>query len=179
MLDVNPGPPYSLINKCFTDSTCTGAQNQSLPGLSLSPIGQVFLNSYPDPIRSETGSTCSYLTISQEDFAWAHDTILDPSPVDPFMYRTIQGRVVPLTSGAGSLNGAIANTTQIGWKPIMGTWSKTGTGSTGHGVCADEQSWIFGLTGIFGFTSGSFHPNPVGQKKISGIIFREMVASGF
>ena len=170
---------YSSINKCFTESTCIGVQNQSLPGLSLSPIGQVFLNSYPDPTRSETGSTCSYLTISQEDFAWAHDTILDPSPVDPFMYRTTQGRVVPLASGAGSLNGAIANTAQIGWKPIMGTWSETGTGSTGHGVCAGGRSWIFGLTGIFGFTSGSFHPNPLGQNKIAGVIFREMVASGF
>ena len=170
---------YSLINKCFTDATCTGTQNQSLPGLSLSPIGQVFLNSYPDPTRSETGSTCSYLTISREDFAWAHGTILDPSPVDPFMYRTTQGQLVPLATGAGSLNEAIANTNQIGWKPIMGTWSETGTGSTGHGVCAGAQSWIFGLTGIFGFTSGSFHPNPLGQKKFSAIIYREMVASGF
>ncbi len=170
---------YSSINKCFTDSTCEGAQSQRLPGLSLSPTGQVFLNSYPDPTRSKTGSICSYLTITQEDFAWAQGTILNPSPANPFTYRTTNGQQIPLDNGAGSLNGAIANTAQLGWQPIMGTWSDTGTGATGHGVCAGDEAWIFGLTGIIGFTSGSFHPNPLGQSEIAGIIYREMVASGF
>ena len=170
---------YSLINRCFTDSTCEGTQSQKLPGLSMSPTGQVFINSYPDPSRAKSGSICSYLTINQEDFAWAQNTILNPSPEDPFTYMTTRGQEIPLDNGAGSLNGAIANTTQFGWQPIMGTWTETGTESTGHGVCAGNQSWIFGLTGIFGFTSGSFHPNPLGQNKIAGIIYREMVASGF
>ncbi len=170
---------YASINKCFTDSTCQGAQSQKLPGLRLSDTGSIFLNSYPDLSRSESGAICSYLTITEADFAWAQDSILNPSPTNPFLYQTARGAQVPLDNGAGSLNGAIANTAQLGWQPIMGTWIDTGTESIGHGVCAGNQSWIFGLTGFSGFTTGSFHPNPLGQSEIAGIIYREMVASGF
>lgn len=170
---------YSSINKCFTSSTCQGAQGQSLPGLSLSDSGKVFLNSYPDLMRSQTGSICSYLTITEADFAWAQGSIVNPSPLNPFVYQTTRGVQVPLDNGAGSLNGAISNTTQMGWKPIMGTWTDTGSGPIGHGVCAGSESWFFGLTGFSGFTSGSFHPNPIGQREMAKIIYREMVASGF
>lgn len=170
---------YSAINKCFTDSSCQGVQDQKLPGLSLSDGGTVFLNSYPDVTRSQTGEICSYLTITKEDFAWAQDSILNPSPTNPFVYQTARGAQVPLNNSAGSLNGAIANTAQLGWQPIMGTWINTGTEPIGHGVCAGDQSWIFGLTGFSGFTSGSFHPNPLGQSEMAGIIYDEMVASGF
>ena len=170
---------YSSIDKCFTDSTCPGAQGQKLPGLSLSDAGKVFLNSYPDLMRSQTGSICSYLTITEADFAWAQGSIVNPSPLNPFVYQTTRGVQVPLDNGAGSLNGAIANTTQIGWKPIMATWTDTGSGPIGHGICAGNESWFFGLTGFSGFTSGSFHPNPLGQSEMAKIIYREMVASGF
>jgi hypothetical protein len=61
----------------------------------------------------------------------------------------------------------------------MATWSDTGSGPVGHGVCAGNESWFFGLTGFSGFTSGSFHPNPLGQSEMAKIIYREMVASGF
>jgi hypothetical protein len=170
---------YSSINKCFTDTTCQGAQGQKLPGLSLSDAGKVFLNSYPDLMRSQSGSVCSYLTITEADFAWAQGSIVNPSPLNPFVYQTTRGVQVPLDNGAGSLNGAIANTTQFGWKPIMATWTDTGSGPIGHGICAGSESWFFGLTGFSGFTSGSFHPNPLGQSEIAKIIYREMVASGF
>lgn len=170
---------YASINKCFTGTSCQGAQGQKLPGLSLSDTGQVLLNSYPDLTRSQAGSVCSYLTITESDFAWAQGSILNPSPANPFTYPTTRGAQVPLDNGAGSLNGAIANTTQLGWKPIMGSWTDTGSGPIGHGVCAGVESWFFGLTGFSGFTSGSFHPNPLGQSELSGIIYREMVASGF
>jgi hypothetical protein len=170
---------YSSINKCFTDTTCQGAQGQKLPGLSLSDAGKVFLNSYPDLMRSQSGSVCSYLTITEADFAWAQGSIVNPSPLNPFVYQTTRGVQVPLDNGAGSLNGAIANTTQFGWKPIMATWTDTGSGPIGHGICAGSESWFFGLTGFSGFTSGSFHPNPLGQSEMAKIIYREMVASGF
>jgi len=170
---------YSSINKCFTDVTCQGAQNQKLPGLSLSATGRIFVNSYPDMSRSQTGSICSYLTITEADFAWAQDSILNPTPNQPFNYQTTRGGQVLLDNSAGSLNGAIANTAILGWQPIMGTWIDTGTKPIGRGVCAGNQSWIFGLTGFGGFTSGSFHPNPLGQSEIAGIIYRQMVASGF
>lgn len=170
---------YSSIDKCFTDSTCQGAQGQRLPGLSLSDVGKVFINSYPDLMRSQSGAVCSYLTISEADFAWAQGSIVNPSPPNPFVYQTTRGVQVPLDNGAGSLNGAIANTAQFGWKPIMATWADTGSSPIGHGVCAGNESWFFGLTGFIGFTSGSFHPNPLGQSEMAKIIFREMVASGF
>lgn len=170
---------YASINKCLTNSTCQGAQGQKLPGLSLSDVGKVFLNSYPDVTRSQTGSVCTYLTITEADFAWAQGSIVNPSPINPYVYETTRGAQVPLDNGAGSLNGAIANTAQIGWAPIMTTWIDTGSGSIGHGVCAGNESWFFGLTGFSGFTSGSFHPNPLGQSEMAKIIHREMVASGF
>lgn len=170
---------YASINKCLTNSTCLGAQGQKLPGLSLSDVGKVFLNSYPDVTRSQTGSVCTYLTITEADFAWAQGSIVNPSPINPYVYETTRGAQVPLDNGAGSLNGAIANTAQIGWAPIMTTWIDTGSGSIGHGVCAGNESWFFGLTGFSGFTSGSFHPNPLGQSEMAKIIHREMVASGF
>jgi hypothetical protein len=170
---------YASINACLTSATCQGSQGQKLPGLTLSNTGKVFLNSYPDLTRSQNGSVCRYLTITEQDFAWAQGTILNPSPLNPFVYQTTRGAQVPLDNGAGSLNGAVANTTQLGWVPIMATWSDTGSGPVGHGVCAGNESWFFGLTGISGFTSGSFHPNPLGQSEMAKIIYREMVASGF
>lgn len=173
------GASYASINKCLTNANCQGAQGQKLPGLTLSNTGKVFLNSYPDLTRSQTGSVCSYLTITEQDFAWAQGTTLNPSPVNPYVYQTTRGAQVPLDTGAGSLNGAVANTTQLGWVPIMATWSDTGSGPVGHGVCAGNESWFFGLTGFSGFTSGSFHPNPLGQSEMAKIIYREMVASGF
>ena len=170
---------YSSINKCLTGAGCQGALGQKLPGLSLSDTGKVLLNSYPDLTRSQTGSVCSYLTITESDFAWAQGSILNPNPANPFSYQTTRGAQVPLDNSAGSLNGAIANTAQLGWQPIMGSWTDTGVGPIGHGVCAGNEAWFFGLTGFSGFTSGSFHPNPLGQSELSGIIYREMVASGF
>ena len=170
---------YASINACLTTATCQGSQGQKLPGLTLSNTGKVFINSYPDLTRSQSGSVCRYLTITEQDFAWAQGTILNPSPLNPFVYQTTRGAQVPLDNGAGSLNGAVANTSRLGWVPIMTTWSETGSGPVGHGVCAGNESWFFGLTGFSGFVSGSFHPNPLGQSEMAKIIYREMVASGF
>lgn len=160
-----------LTAKLAADYTRLDRAFRSLP---LAPSAKIYLGSYPDLTRSQTGEVCSYLTITRSDFSWARSTILDPTPTNPYIYRTTRNQDVELATGAGSLNGQIKRTTTLGWTPVMGIWNASGAGTTGHGVCAGSEAWIFGLTGIAGFTSGSFHPNPAGQKEFSQQIFTAM-----
>jgi hypothetical protein len=139
----------------------------------------VFTSSYPDITRSATGSICSYLTISRDDFQWARDTILSPAPSNPFPYTTTRSQTVNLDNAAGSLNSQINATTSLGWQPVMGIWGASGDSTAGHGVCAGTNAWVFGLTGFTGFTSGSFHPNPPGLESMAKEIFTQIKATGF
>ncbi|MCF8539181.1 MAG: SGNH/GDSL hydrolase family protein [Candidatus Nanopelagicales bacterium] len=170
---------YASINSCLAGTPCTTPRGGTLPGLTLSPDGAVFLNSYPDITRGANGDICSYLTITREDFQWARDTILEPAPANPFAYTTTRSQQVSLDTAAGSLNGQINATGSLGWQPVMGVWGASGDSTTGHGVCAGSDAWVFGLTGLTGFNSGSFHPNPDGLTAMSQQIFTQIKATGF
>ncbi len=170
---------YTRINNCLADAPCQSATGESIPGLRITPGGKVFLSSYPDITRSADGSICNYLTISRGDFQWARDTILNPSPTNPFAYTTSRSQKVDLDTAAGSLNGQVNATSSLGWQPVMGVWGASGDSATGHGVCAGSNAWVFGLTGITGFTSGSFHPNPQGLESMAREIFTQIKATGF
>lgn len=170
---------YARVDNCLTDAPCQSATGESIQGLRITPGGKVFLSSYPDITRSANGSICSYLTISRDDFQWARDTILNPAPKNPFAYTTTRSQKVDLDTAAGSLNGQINATTSLGWQPVMGIWGASGDSTTGHGVCAGTNAWIFGLTGITGFTSGSFHPNPQGLERMAREIITQIKATGF
>lgn len=169
---------YSRINSCLTGGSCQTTRGSSLPKVSLSDTGQVFLSSYPDITRAANGSICSYLTITREDFQWSRNTILDPTPANPFAYTTTRSQVVDLDTAAGSLNGQINATSNLGWTPVMGIWGSSGDSQSGHGVCSGSNAWVFGLTGLTGFNSGSFHPNPEGLGVIGQEIFAKIKASG-
>lgn len=170
---------YRSIEECFTGDSCQNAQGNSIQSLSLAPRGQVFLNSYPDLTRSANGSICSYLTITESDFDWARNTILNPAPPNPFPYTTTRNQVVDLSGASGSLNGQINASSALDWQPVMGVWGSSGDSKIGHGVCAGTEAWVFGLTGFTGFTSGSFHPNPQGQIEIGKGLMSQVKASGF
>ena len=169
---------YTLINNCLQGSPCKSSRGADLPGLSISPGGKVFLSSYPDITRATDGSICSYLTINRADFQWARDTILNPGPTSPYAYTTTRSQRVELDVTAGSLNSTINGTSTLNWQPVMGIWGATGDSTTGRGVCAGANAWVYGLTGFTGFTSGSFHPNPQGLEAIGKEIFAQMKASG-
>ena len=170
---------YRSINECFTGGSCQSPQGTSIQSLSLAPRGQVFLNSYPDLTRAANGAICSYLTITESDFDWARNTILNPAPPNPFSYTTTRNQAVDLSTAAGSLNGQINASSALGWQPVMGVWGASGDSTLGHGVCAGTEAWVFGLTGFSGFTSGSFHPNPQGQVEIGKALKSQVKASGF
>lgn len=175
----NLATAYQSINECFNGGNCQTPQGANIASLSLAPRGKVFLNSYPDLTRNANGSICSYLTITEADFDWARNTILNPSPPNPFAYTTTRNQVVDLSAASSSLNGQINSTINLGWQPVMGIWGASGDSTVGHGVCAGSQAWVFGLTGFSGFTSGSFHPNPQGQIEIGKGIKAQVKASGF
>lgn len=157
---------YARIAPCF-GGPCTLANGAPSPGLSMSAGASVLPMPYPDITRSAAGGACSYLTIDESDFAWARDTLLTPSAPNPYAYRTNRGLSLALPTSSGTLNGAIFTTaTSLGWNPVAGIWGASGDSTTGHGVCAGEAAWVFGLTGFTGFTSGSFHPNVRGQEVI-------------
>lgn len=170
---------YSRINNCLTGRPCVTSDGTSIPGLDITPGGKIFLSSYPDITRATNGSICSYLTINRDDFQWARDTILNPTPGNPFTYTTNRNLTVDLTTSAGSLNGQVNTTSALGWQPIMRIWEASGDSTTGHGVCAGSDSWVFGLTGLTGFVSGSFHPNPKGLVNMGKEIYTQIKAAGF
>ena len=157
---------YARIAPCF-GGPCTLVDGTVSPGLRMNPGATVMPTPYPDITRAADGDACVYLTINESDFAWARDTILTPTAPNPYSYRTNRGQTIALPTNSGTLNGAIFTTANsLGWNPIAGVWGASGDSTTGHGVCAGDAAWVFGLTGFTGFTSGSFHPNVQGQKVI-------------
>lgn len=155
---------YAAVADCLDGGSCSLASGSTVPALQVASAQRVLPTLYPDITRNIDGSACSYLTIDRPDFQWARDTMLTPSTANPYAYRTTSGSMVELATNAGTLNGAINGTQALGWRPVVGTWGASGESDQGHGVCAGAQAWVFGLTGIFGFTSGSFHPNVPGQE---------------
>lgn len=129
---------------------------------ALAPEAQVFITMYPDITRNANGAPCTYLTMTQSDFAWARTTILTPTPPPAYPYQTLQGQTLnfPLTNG--SLNAQVANSAQFGFTPVTGTWSASGESPGGHGICAGAESWVIPVN-INGNINGAFHPNPTGQ----------------
>lgn len=157
---------FDRIARCFTGPSCVLADGRIIPALRIANPGRVLPTLYPDITRSAAGAPCTYLTITDSDFAWARDTMLTPSAQNPFPYRTTRGTTVDLATNAGTLNGTLLTTSRLGWSPAVGTWGASGESKVGRGVCAGEDAWFFGVTGIVGFTSGSFHPNPLGQQSM-------------
>ncbi|MGI9137047.1 MAG: GDSL-type esterase/lipase family protein, partial [Candidatus Nanopelagicales bacterium] len=130
---------------------------------TLAPGAPVFPTMYPDITRDADGSPCTYLTMAQSDFAWARSTLLVPDPSSPYAYTTTSGTTVPMALPAGTLNSQIAATqSALGWSDIAGTWGASGNSSIGHGVCAGDQAWTFGLISLGPLASAAFHPNPKG-----------------
>lgn len=156
---------YARIAACLNGSSCIQADGSSIPPLKLAPGARILPLTYPDITRSETGEPCSYFTLSRSSFSWARDTILVPQAPNPYRFTTLGGAARDLSTSAGTLNGQILATTSLGWQPVVGIWGASGGSTEGHGVCAGAQAWVFGVTTLGGpFASGSFHPNPAGQR---------------
>ena len=129
----------------------------------LAPGAPVFPTMYPDITRDADGSPCTYLTMGQADFAWARATLLVPDPSSPYSYTSTSGATVPMPLPAGTLNSQIAATQgALGWSDIAGTWGASGNSTIGHGVCAGDQAWTFGLISLGPLAAAAFHPNPQG-----------------
>jgi hypothetical protein len=154
---------YARISACLGGTACVLADGRRPSGLRLNPGAKVLPVMYPDITRNSNGAPCTYLTLSQGDFAWARDTILVPNPGATYSYASTKGPV-SLSLSQGTLNGQIGRTGgSLGWAPVTGSWDASGTSAMGHGVCAGPQAWVFGVTALSGFSSASFHPNPVGS----------------
>lgn len=164
---------YARIASCLGGGACTLADGRTVPGLKLAKGAAVLPTLYPDITRAVSGQPCRYLTITQSDFEWARDTVLLPTPPNPYPYLTTSGTTVELPMGAGSLNQQVAATASLGWKPVTGTWSASGESREGHGVCAGPAAWVYGVTALRGFSEASFHPNPAGQ----AVLAREILAA--
>jgi len=146
---------YSDIANCLSKRTCPN-------GINLAPTASVLPTMYPDIARNSNGAICSYLSMNQQDFTWARAAILNPTPPSEVAYTTTSQTVASLPI-ASSLNRQITNTTALGWKPVLGSWTRSGDSAIGHGICAGATSWIFGVQFGGQMASASFHPNPQGQ----------------
>lgn len=168
---------FDRMAACFGGATCTLKDGRVVPGLPLAPGARVLPTMYPDITRAADGQPCQYLTLTPSDFAWARDTVLLPQPPRPYPYVTVSGATVPLPMDAGSLNQVIATLGRLpGWEPVSGTWAASGESTTGHGVCAGRDAWVYGITTLAGFSSASFHPNPAGQEAMARAISRAAAA---
>lgn len=156
---------YTRMAACLGGNVCTLTDGSAVPPLTLAPGARILPMTYPDITRSASGESCSYFTLSRSDFAWARDTILVPQASNPYRFTTFRGGARELSTSAGTLNGQIIDTARLGWAPVVGIWGGSGDSTTGHGVCAGANAWVFGVTALGGsFASASFHPNPAGQK---------------
>lgn len=156
---------YGRIADCLGGDACTLSDGTRIPSLKLAPAARILPMTYPDITRSAIGQPCSYLTLSRSDFAWARDTILVPQAPNPYRFITFGGATRDLSTNAGTLNGQILATSSLGWRPVVGIWGGSGQSTSGHGVCAGSDAWVFGVTALGGpFASASFHPNPAGQR---------------
>jgi lysophospholipase L1-like esterase len=168
---------FRRLAACLGGPSCSLADGRVVPPILLSPAARVLPTLYPDITRAADGRPCSYFTIPPGDFAWARSTILSPAPPPTYAYRLAGGGVTTLATSQGSLNQQVAATAALpGWAPVTGTWSASGDSPTGHGVCAGEQAWVFGVTTLSGFASASFHPNPMGQSVMADAILAAAVA---
>lgn len=166
---------YQRIASCLDGQSCTLTDGSTVASLTLGPGAPVLPMLYPDITRSAVGEPCSYFTISRSDFSWARDTILVPQAANPYRFTTFGGSSRNLSTTNGTLNGQILATSAYGWSPVVGIWGSSGDSTVGHGVCAGEESWFFGLTGLSGpFASAAFHPNPLGQASMGRQIARAL-----
>jgi len=101
----------------------------------------------------------------QEDFTWARAAILNPTPPADVAYKMANQTITNLPI-ASSLNRQITNTTALGWKPVLGSWTRSGDSAIGHGICAGATSWTFGVQLGGQMASSAFHPNPQGQSEL-------------
>lgn len=162
---------FDRIAACLGTESCTLKDGRVVAGLPTAEDFRVLPTLYPDITRAADGQPCSYLTLTPSDFAWARSTMLLPDPPRPYPYVTVSGATVPLPMDSGSLNQVIAATFRLpGWQPVAGTWAASGDSAKGHGVCAGDQAWVFGITTLAGFSSASFHPNPLGQEAMGRAI---------
>lgn len=168
---------YSRIAACLGGDSCRLADGRTVPGVALAKGAAVLPTLYPDITRAANGQSCRYLTITPSDFAWARDTVLLPTPPNPYPYRTTQGTTVNLPMDAGSLNQQISATRSLGWAPVTGTWAASGESAEGHGVCAGPAAWVYGITALSGFADASFHPNLSGQAVLAQEILKAMKAA--
>lgn len=159
---------YARIAGCLGGATCsTTGPGASTAPLQMAPGARVLATLYPDITRAADGGPCDYLTIRSANMAWARDTTLVPNPAPSYDYLTTSRSPVTFPLTSGTLNQQIAATSSLGWTPVIGSWSASGESAQGHGVCAGDQAWAFGLTALNGMSSASFHPNPAGQVVIA------------
>ncbi|MGA0210075.1 MAG: hypothetical protein ACO3LZ_09175, partial [Candidatus Nanopelagicales bacterium] len=166
---------YARIAGCLGGQSCVLSDGSAIAPVKLAAGAQVLPLTYPDITRSAVGQPCSYFTLSRSSFSWARDTILIPQAANPYRFTTLGGSTRDLSTGAGTLNGQILATSTLGWNPVAGIWGASGDSDTGHGVCAGSDAWVFGITTLTGpFSSGSFHPNPAGQRMAARQIARKL-----
>ncbi|MDP2014467.1 MAG: SGNH/GDSL hydrolase family protein [Actinomycetota bacterium] len=153
---------YASIAKCFNGSSCANP-------ITLAPNAAVLPTLYPDITRNAAGGPCSYLTMTSPDFAWSRDALLNPTPPPAVNYQTTNQGVKSIPLPAGNLNQQIQATAGLGWRPVTGTWARSGESASGHGICAGQGSWVFpAQLGVM--SSGSFHPNPEGLRQMASAI---------
>lgn len=169
---------FQRIAACVGGASCVLADGRTVAPIALAPGGRILPTMYPDITRAADGRPCTYLTIASRDFAWARDTILSPTPVNPYAYPLARGGTASLSTARGSLNQQIAATASLpNWVPVAGTWSVSGDSSGGHGVCAGSQAWAFGVTILSTMPSASFHPNVTGQSVMAAAVANAMSAA--
>lgn len=161
---------FARIAACLGGSGCQLAGRRGYRALPMAKDAVVLPTLYPDITRGIDGRSCSYLTIPATDFAWARDTTLAPDPAPSYDYPLRSGQDASLSLASGTLNQQVGATFTLGWKPVTKIWAITGESATGHGVCAGDDAWVFGLTTLAGFSSAGFHPNPRGQVAIAAAI---------
>jgi GDSL-like Lipase/Acylhydrolase family len=154
---------YADVAYCLAGRTCPNAP-------ALSPTATVLPSLYPDIARNSNGSICKYLTMTAEDFTWARTSMLNPTPPLSVAYQTTNQGTITLPI-ASTLNQQISNTSALGWKPVTGTWTRSGDSAIGHGICAGSQAWVFGVQLGGQMLSAAFHPNPAGQAQLAQAIF--------
>lgn len=169
---------FRRIDACLGGTACTLADGRVVPSLAMDRAARVLPTLYPDITRAADGRPCSYLTIASKDFAWARQTILMPNPTNPYAYPLARGGSASLSVAQGSLNQQIAASAALPrWRPVTAAWSASGDSAIGHGVCAGNEAWAFGVSLLTTMPSASFHPNVAGQRAMAAAIAQAMDAA--
>ena len=162
--------PYPDPSSTVTLNTFVAARIAALPtryaalqtalGQAGVPAARVVVTEYPDPTRDASGSTyCNplltvpgYGTVDAAEAAWASQSFLAP------------------------LNATVAQAAaQAGWRLAGGVASAFAP----HGACSSAP-WVVGLLESLrnqGSINGTLHPNPAGQRAITGLVQPVLVAS--